>query len=226
MKRDRLLGIVLVLLGILFGIRSLGWVPELVEELLFRWEVVLMGIGLFFMMAEKQGRTGGILFLIGLIFWIPRSFDIPVQIDLWPVLLLLLGALLLYRSSGGKKEAPLPKGSKKGILQETVIFGDKERIVSEDAFEGAKLSIAFGEAKIDLTRCSWNGNEDRVIEVLVLFGSSTFHIPSEWQIDLEVSSIFGSFQDMRAQKVEAPAGSGRRLRIKGLCLFGEGKVRE
>ncbi|MFB6257412.1 MAG: hypothetical protein ABEH38_01865 [Flavobacteriales bacterium] len=223
MKPKRLLGIILVLLGLLYGMGSLELLPEAFNDLIFRWELLLIGSGIFFMATEKKGHTGLILCAIGILFWLPDAFDLPEDIDIWPFLLLLIGLYFLLPSGWGSKKGGSEQEGKD--LRETVIFGNSDKILNTHAFRGGDIQAIFGETHIDLTRCRW-GPGEREIEVFFFFGGGTIHVPSEWELDIQVTPIFGSFSDKRSQKVEGSAKGEDRVRIKGICLFGEGKIRE
>jgi predicted membrane protein len=229
MEPKRLFGVVLLLLGVLFGMRTLELLPEALVDLLFRWELILIGLGIYLMASERKGNTGLILFLIGLVFWIPDAFDLPEEFSIWPILLILLGVYLLLRSGGRKRPEKARKGDKTGErrnrLQETVLFGSSDRIIASENFQGGDVMVLFGEAKLDLTRCKW-GEGDRELEVFFLFGSGTIHLPPEWELDLEVTPIFGSFSDRREQKIEGSVPEQERVRITGFSIFGDGKLKE
>ncbi len=200
--------------------------PEVLVDLLFRWELILIGLGIYLMATERKGRTGLLLFLVGLLFWIPDAFDLPDNYSVWPLLLLLIGLYFLLSSDrSSKKKKVRHQKEARDRFQETVIFGSNERIVNSEHFQGGDVMAIFGESHIDLTRCHWAEGSGE-IEVFFLFGGGTIHVPPEWDLEIDVVQIFGSFSDKRTQKLERGSQETPRPRVTGFCIFGEGKIRD
>jgi predicted membrane protein len=62
------------------------------------------------------------------------------------------------------------------------------------------------------------------IDVANIFGGSKIIVPEDWNIKIEVVSIFGGFDDKRSASVIARSNTSKVVVIKGACIFGGGEV--
>jgi predicted membrane protein len=62
------------------------------------------------------------------------------------------------------------------------------------------------------------------IEINVAFGNVIIFVPEEWNVQLNVNSMFGAFQDKRLVK-NSDTNSPKILVIYGSILFGGGELR-
>jgi hypothetical protein len=60
------------------------------------------------------------------------------------------------------------------------------------------------------------------LECVNIFGGSSMIVPSDWNIVVEVVSIFGGFADKRVPTVVDPT---KTLIIKGVAIFGGGEIK-
>ena len=58
-----------------------------------------------------------------------------------------------------------------------------------------------------------------------MFGGSTFIVPENWNVRVEVTSIFGGFADKRSLAADTVIDNSRTLVIKGIIFFGGGEVK-
>ena len=68
----------------------------------------------------------------------------------------------------------------------------------------------------------WGTN---VLDVFVMFGGCDIRVPSDMNVKVKVTAIFGGFSDERKVINENEANNGKELVIKGLVLFGGGEVK-
>jgi len=61
------------------------------------------------------------------------------------------------------------------------------------------------------------------LEVTMIFGGSKFIVPEDWDIKLEITSVFGGFSDKRQRTIVVPDKS-RQLVISGVAIFGGGEI--
>ena len=61
------------------------------------------------------------------------------------------------------------------------------------------------------------------LEIVMIFGGSKLIIPENWDVKVEVTSVFGGFSDKRTKSIVVK-DSDRRLIINGSCIFGGGEL--
>ena len=235
-------GLVLIVLGIFFFLQNLHLnVPSWI----FSWQMLLILLGLIVAIKHKfRGGPWFIMMLIGGIFLseeiIHWDFDFPRYG--WPLVLVVIGVYMLTkRPSHNRPQRYLQEGDRKqwredrrrwnaGSYQETVVgqnsedflnalavFGGDNRIVLSKNFQGGDITSIFGGSEVNLTQADFTGTV--VIDATAIFGGVEMIVPSNWDVKIEVNTIFGGVEDKRAIELLAP-NPDKRLLIKGICVFG------
>lgn len=231
-------GLFLLVVGGLALVRSFG-IPMPVW--LFTWQMLLIGIGL--VMGLKKGfRDGGwfIPIIIGGAFLVNDFFlHGELRRHIWPVILIVLGALFIFRprkkrwqswhekkSDGVKAETITPlseaEHSKDDFIDSTNIFSGSKKVVLSKNFKGGDLTNIFGGCEIDLTQA--DTAESAVIDITAIFGGATLIVPSNWAIKTESVTIFGGISDKRKFPV-ASETSTKTLILDGTVIFGGVEIR-
>ena len=111
-EKRMLLGILLLVAGLLLMLQYYDFLPWVLPHYFFSWKMLLVVLGLFFMITEKNKSTGIILFLIGSIFIGGEIFDKSfweVVRFVIPVILIVAGLTILMRKQVFKpKELNIP----------------------------------------------------------------------------------------------------------------------
>ena len=221
-NKRAVLGLLLVIVGFVliaanFNLFPFGW-----RHIVFSWQALLIVIGLFFLLSREAHATGWILIGIGGFFLIPRLWDVPWgwQGLFWPALLLGLGAILIVRGVTRRKE---PIDSSPDYIDDVSIFGGGDRVISSQTFKGGRVTAVFGGSKYNMTHAQLAKGRNE-IDIFTMFGGCKFIIPAEWEVRIEVSSIFGGFSDKRALRRDDPRDPSKELVIKGIAIFGGGDV--
>lgn len=100
-----IIGIVLILIGVAFIGRTLGFFPHRIMHYIFTWEMILIVLGIVFISTRENKTTGWILLIIGLLFWMPEVMDIPYSFThiirrlFWPIALIAVGVLIVARQN-------------------------------------------------------------------------------------------------------------------------------
>lgn len=218
------LGIILVLIGSVLIARNYGWLGYEFSRILISWQMLLIVIGLF-NLARKAYTPALVLISIGLFFLI----DIPDNFreNFWPALIVLIGItfILQWRRSPGSNHYHHPgsdNSSSTDFIDETAIFGGKTISIVSENFQGGKITSIFGGSKINLRYAK--PVPGCTIDVANIFGGTKITVPEDWNVKIEVASIFGGFEDKRSASVISRTGSGKIVVIKGTCIFGGGEV--
>jgi predicted membrane protein len=222
-NKRALLGLLLVLVGIVVIIANFNLFPYGLRPVLFSWPALLILLGIFFLFS-REGRTAGwILIFIGGIFMIPRMWhDVPWGWHqmFWPAVLLGVGAILIVRGVSRRRES-FEDGPE--YLDDMSIFGGGDRVISSQNFKGGRVTAIFGGSKYNMINAQLAKGRN-VIDIFTVFGGCKFIVPSDWEIKIDVSAIFGGFSDKRIVQRDTPRDPSKELIIKGVALFGGGDV--
>jgi len=131
-----------------------------------------------------------------------------------------VGLILITRRWGPSR---IPVGEGIDFIDDSAIFGGGDKVITSKNFRGGKLTAIFGGSKIDF-RSATLAKGSNVLDVFFMFGGSKLIIPTNWDIKIEVSSIFGGFSDKRRLRPDEVRDPSRELVIKGVTLFGGGDI--
>jgi len=219
-----IIGILLILIGAAFIGRTFGLFPHKYMHHIFSWKMILIVLGILFLSSRENKTTGWILLLIGLVFLIPDMFYIPYPVGrlFWPVLLIAVGLIIIFRSSSLNK----PSGHENSVdyIDDIAILGGGDKIITTNNFRGGKITALFGGSKIDLTKAQLAPGKN-VLDVFCMFGGSTLIVPENWNIKIEVTSVLGGFSDKRHIRQDTVKDVGKELIIRGFVMFGGGELK-
>ena len=229
-EKRMLLGILLLVAGLLLMLQYYDFLPWVLPHYFFSWKMLLVVLGLFFMITEKNKSTGIILFLIGSIFIGGEIFDKSfweVVRFVIPVILIVAGLTILMRKQVFKpKELNIPEGTDvNDFINETNIFGGGEKKYNSQNFKGGQMTAIFGGSEIDLRNARLAPGVN-AIELLCIFGGTSIRVPDDWEVKVDVTAIFGGFSDERKlEKKDISENPEKILYLKGLVLFGGGEIK-
>jgi hypothetical protein len=165
--------------------------------------VVLLGLGLLML----AGRLG--------------ILDISMRV-IWPLALIALGGLILYRTVGpGRVARPdLKDGTTPdNVVDIAAILGGFERRLATPDFRGGEITAVMGGCALDLRESSIV--KEAVINVFVIWGGINIKIPPDWTVVLNGTPIMGGF----SEKTLTVPDRGKRLVITGYAIMGGVEVR-
>jgi hypothetical protein len=111
------------------------------------------------------------------------------------------------------------------VNQSTVFFRSGENIVLDPEFTGGEITCVFGESTLDLRKTNLKEGQTR-LEIEVVFGSAIIYVPKNWNVQLNVESVFGGFVDKRSiLSDEENNDTTKTLIIVGSCVFGGGELK-
>lgn len=216
-------GVIFVALGTILLLDRFGILYA--HDVLRYWPVILIAIGVCNLLKRDcvGSRVGGaILTVVGGVLLLDRLDLWHVRFrDLWPLLLIAVGMLLLWRAIEGRREPPAVSPSR---LHEWTMFGGVERRISSQEFEGGKVAAMFGGVELDLRQAAMKGTR-AVVEANALFGGVELRVPADWTVTVQGVGVFGGYSDHTQHPVPAPGAEIKELLVRGGAVFGGVEIR-
>ena len=238
-------GLVFVTVGAVFLLGNMGILD--VNRIIRFWPVILIAAGLFKIIecGEDYAQSGGIFWVVvGGLFLLGNLGILRVAFrDLWPVVLIGIGALILWRSAlsrrtvGEFSENPIPPGpsesrtgsetagepaeprvatSSNSILSAMAILGSVERRNNCQDFRGGSATAVMGRCEIDLRAAAITAPHEPVLEVFAMWGGIEVKVPPDWTVVSQVDPILGGYDDA----TQPPKQESKRFVIRGSVIMG------
>jgi predicted membrane protein len=231
-------GVCFILAGILLLGFNTGFLPLEYKQVVFSWPMLLVVAGVINLVCARHFMIGLILSALGLFLLSPRMGVVCPNIGnlILPAILVLVGGIVLFRRrccphpsirscKRGCGDSPevLEANSTMGRFEENNIFGGSKRKFQDVLFHGGEVNCIFGGSELDLSKARLDEGITH-LEVNCVFGGIAIIVPSNWTVQIKVSSVFGDFVD-RGRVPSEVADPSRILRITGNCVFGGGEIR-
>ena len=209
--------------GVLLLLNQIGAFPARYE--LSFWPIILVAFGAVKLLSSHthDRHWGALTILLGVLLQLNYLGFIHFRIwDLWPVLIIAVGAMLLWNALQGKN--PLAFKSATGPYFEgefdlNYIFGGGEPRLQTREFRGGRLTAIFGGFKLDLSRAEMQGGE-ATIEANAVFGGGEILVPETWHVILHGSGIFGGYDNKTRYFQPDASQPSKTLTVKGSAVFG------
>jgi predicted membrane protein len=210
-----ILGLVIVLVGVLLTLDTLGIADA--EQTLRFWPAGIVALGLAKLWQGwrfQSGLIGGtILTGIGLWLLLDELDLIAASFwQLWPVVLVVLGGIIVWRSLHAPRPAPADDNS---VLSAVAVLSGVARGNNSTAFRGGDLTAIMGGCEIDLRKAQING--EAVIDVFALWGGIEIRVPEDWTVIGQVTPFMGGFDDKT--RPSAHGASVHRLVVRGFITM-------
>jgi predicted membrane protein len=228
-------GIFLIAIGILWIADNFLFFDFNLRELLFSWDTIFIIIGLV-LLSNSRNSTVGIIFIVIGAFGMLNSFA-PFNLhfrfrDYWPILLIIIGFLILSRKKSvpisvhTKEETKDQSGNQESYygdtIDESMVFNSTNRLITSENFKGGRISAVFGSVKINLYNAKLAAGENS-LDLTCVFGGCEIIVPKNWKVIVNVTSIFGGFDDKRYLTPDSNYTEGVLI-IQGTVLFGGGEI--
>jgi predicted membrane protein len=236
-------GLILMSIGVVFLLGNMGYVD--VRQVFAFWPVILIILGVVKIAGSRHGQTAGIFWIVfGLLFLLGSFGVIRMTFrELWPILPIGLGALMLWRAAFVRHERPAlanPEPSEgagsddasfnfhsnttssNSVVSASAILAGVERRVSSQDFRGGTVTVIMGGCNLDLRGASMTPSHQPSLEVFALCGGIEIRVPEDWTVVSELEVILGGVDERKA----APAkDESKRLILRGTVLMGGVEVR-
>lgn len=243
MQNSRLpAGLLLLAIGFLLLAYKLG-AP--IPRWLFSWPMILIVVGIFVGVKSKFENPGAfIMILIGLVFLADKTIPgINFRNYLVPAILIGLGIIFILRPKNANFITNKPRDKKAGLLHANdnydaagqsfspnasidsegeyinvqAILGGVKRSIQSKNFKGGEILSFMGGSEINFMHADIQHSV--TLEVNNVFGGTKLIIPGNWDVQNNISAVFGGVEDKRVFNTSMP-DSNKKIFLKGSCLFG------
>jgi len=219
------LGVLFVSVGLFLMLRNLGWLPMYIPSYIFSWKSLLMLIGLYFLLGRQKRDTGIVLMAVGGFFLLQDITYLSVYdiIGFWPLAFVVLGlVIILRRKHDGAVQAA--NADSLDYIDELALFSGVDQKITSQYFRGGKITPVFGGAVVNLLNARL-AQGTNVIDIFTLFGGTEIIVPHDCKVKVQVTAIFGAFDDSRNGELVTGGTEEGELIIKGFVLFGGGELK-
>ena len=227
-----MIGVLLIIIGLFSIAGNFLHMPFPFTSYLFSLPGLLMLLGVIILIKHKNSLGGVILVAVGGYWFLSRYSDFQVRYwltEYWPILLILFGIYIILKRDG-HRNVRSPDGmdhdNKMDIdyIDEVAILGGGRKVLNSTNFKGGKVTTVLGGVDIDLHECSL-AEGTNFIDLTTIFGGVDLIVPKDWKIIVNVTSIFGGFDDKRIIDFNQIQESSKVLIIRGFVLFGGGDLK-
>jgi predicted membrane protein len=245
-------GGILILLGVLFTLDNFGVIDA--GDVVAYWPLILIGLGVSRIVRSRHPdqRIGGIILVILGSLFLVRTLHLGWFRfrDLWPALLLGIGALLVWQSLSrrrfsqtgtepGNAGARALEGAREGlaasrerrgdpveagsVLNEFAFMGGGDRVVRAQDFRGGEVTAIMGGFHIDLRGAGIAG-DSATLEVFTFWGGVDLKVPEDWSVVVRGTPILGVFTNS-ARSFPAGQVPSKTLILTGAAVMGGVEVK-
>lgn len=116
--------------------------------------------------------------------------------------------------------------SEQEYIDDVAIFSGSSKKINTLNFRGGRMTAIFGGSEVNLSRSRLAPGEN-ILNVFFMFGGSEIVVPSDWNVVIEATPIFGGFSDERYVSKDLQMNDENKsvLVIKGLVIFGGAELK-
>lgn len=203
------IALLLIILGSGFLLQTLGYF-DFGWVLSQWWPAAIIIFGIIEFSKPSQRKIGpAIVILFGTILLFSRFNTSEVNFWglFWPLVLLFIGASILFRQPGEKLIA-------EKSIQAFAFMSGVEKRLNTDGFVGGSSVTLFGGTVIDLRQAKLADNA--TLDLLTFAGGVEIYLPENCRVNNQVLVLLGGIED-RTQEVANPT---QTLVLTGTVLMG------
>ena len=221
-KGNLIWGILLIVVGLIIGLNSLGITN--ISLFFDGWWTLFIIVPSLIDIVKEPAKTGNYIWLaVGIVLLLCAqeilSFEIVEKL-LFPSILVGIGLNLLLKDRiGAKVKEKIKTLNQDGLEEYYATFSGQEINLKGEEFKGASLNAIFGG--IDLNLEETQIQKDTLINVTSVFGGVDIIVPSNVNVKVQGTSIFGGVDN----KVKKYNENIPTIYIKAFCLFGGADIK-
>ena len=219
-KKNIFWGVVLVLLGLIFGLNALGITD--INVFFDGWWTLFIIVPCFVGLFTERDKTGNLIGLgIGVALLLACRDILSFQL-LWklllPAVLVIVGFSIILKGTFTDKAARqfvLENKNDPQARDYCATFSGQKLNFYGERFNGARLNAIFGSVKCDLTGSVID--HDVVVDCCAVFGGIDVIVPENYRVKICANSIFGGVSEEKPHNKQEGAVT---VYINGSCVFG------
>ncbi len=204
-----LVGLGVLLLGVAFTLDNVGVLDA--GQVLRFWPLFLMLVGIASFFALRL--VAGFLWIVAGVLFLLRSLGVVSfdPIDLWPLVLVVVGAKLIGKSLFASSAANTPS---EDFITGTAFWTGLRRRTASQQFRGADFTAVMGGIELDLRPAA--PAPGAAIDLFVFWGGVEITVPPDWTVESQMTPLAGGYED----KTTSPPVRDKVLQLRGLVLMG------
>lgn len=213
-----LLGIILVVIGIIFGLNALDITD--INVFFDGWWTLFIIVPCFIGLFKNEDKSGNLIgLIIGLCLFLGCQDILKFEL-IWklmiPFIIVMIGLSLIFKDTiNSKVKKEIKKLNKQEGKEYYATFGGQTLDFSNEDFDECELNAVFGFVKCDLREAKID--KDSIINASSIFGYTTILVPNNVNVKVTSTPIFGGVIDERKRKNK---DSKITLYINATCMFG------
>jgi hypothetical protein len=204
-----IIGAFLTALGIVLTLDNFRVIQG--DDYLVWWPMVFVAIGLVKLAGGGSRVAAVILILAGA--WLTAYQHGVIRVtffDLWPLILIGAGALMVARALG-VKGVNLPEQSGDTFWG---ILNVRKIVETRRDYRGGRYTAFMGGFELDLTHAEI-AESPAIIETYAIWSGTEIYVPYEWEVVGEVVPVMGAFE----MKLRGGQQSEKRVIVRGFALM-------
>lgn len=216
-KGNLIWGIILIVVGIIIGLNSLGIAN--INIFFDGWWALFIIIPSLADIIKRPNKASNYGWLVlGIVLLLCAQDILKFEVIgklIFPAILVFIGLSLLFKDKVGKKVKEKIKTLNEEDLEEYyATFSGQEINKAGEVFNGASLNAIFGG--IDLKLQDAKIQKDILINATAVFGGIDIIVPSNVNVKVQSTSIFGGTDNKITKQTE----NLPTIYVKAFCLFG------
>jgi hypothetical protein len=219
-----ILGLLVIGMGVLFLLDNLDIIDF--RHAIGFWPLVFIGGGVLTLSGggPRSGTyMGVVLVAVGVLMMLGRAGFVYISWRMvWPLALIVLGGLILYRTVGpgrAVRAGAVDGATADNVVDVAAILGGVERRITTPDFRGGEITAVLGGCALDLRESAML--KDAVLNVFTIWGGINIKVPPDWTVVWSGTALMGGFSE---KTISAP-NAGKRLVIRGYAIMGGIEVR-
>lgn len=225
--RRLLIGLLILAVGGAILLNNLGVLSYDIKRYFLQWEVLLILLGFIFVISHDHKIPGVLLILVGGVLYLRNFLDLDFNFwqIFWPALLIIIGVMIILHRRFDPSRCEKKSIGDEDIIDEVAVFGGGDKTILSQNFQGGKVLAIFGGSNFNLSRARLSPGRN-YIDIMAVFGGLKLIVPEDWNVKINVMSIFGGFSDKhRIQPRNEDSKPDSELIIKGFVIFGGGEIK-